>query len=376
MLRGACVCGLVCVLAFAAPPTIRAQTVLSPAQVQAIDALYDAQIQAKAVPGLQLGVARGGRILHVQGYGRGTISPPASVHPDSTFLIGSLTKQFTAAAVLLLQRAGALSIDDRLSRYVPEYRHASEVTLRQMLNMVSGIPADTVKAFNVNIETFQELDPGAPFNTEIEIKRLNRLPLDFPPGTQFRYSDAAYWLLGIVIERASHMPYDTFVTRRIFDVIGMPNSYFFQRRHDPREVHGYVLQATGGFAVRPDLRYAISFAAGAIVSNVSDLLRWDHAIRANALLTPSDTTAMFAVPTLTHGAQTPYAMGWIHAQGFIWHNGGTFAFHSMNGLFPGDYDIVVLGNANTPTFSPEKLAVQTHNIVNPAHPVYGFGVSP
>lgn len=376
MLRGAC-CGFMAgVLAFAAPPAARAQTALSPAQIQAIDARYNAQIRAKAVPGVQLGIARRGRILYVKGYGSGTISPPAPVRADSTFLIGSITKQFTAAAVLLLQRDGALAIDDPLSRYIPEYRYASRITLRQILNMVSGVPADTVKAFNVNIETFHELNPGAPFSTEIEIRRLNRLPLDFSPGTKFQYSDAGYWLLGIVIERASHMPYDAFVTRRLFDAVGMPNSYFFQRRHDPREVHGFVRQAGGGFAVKPDLRYAISFAAGAIVSNVSDLLRWDHVIRTKALLTPGDTTTMFAAATLTDGAQTPYAMGWIHAQAFNWHNGGTFGFHSMNGLFPDDYDIVVLGNTSTSAFFPERLAVETYNIANPAHPVSGFGVSP
>jgi D-alanyl-D-alanine carboxypeptidase len=341
----------------AVPPTNPAPA--APAFAGAIDALANRQLASSLVPSLEIGVARRGQTVFLRAYGSRALAPVVPADASTDYQIASLTKAFTAASILLLVQDGKLSLDDTLVRYVPEYPPATQITLRQMLNMVSGIPADVNDSFTTLYGT---IDHAA------VVQRLATFPLDFPPGTKFEYSNANYYLLGIVIERVAKVPYPTFVASRILMPLALTRTAYLASWNDADTATGYWHNGAASlpFQARPSWSSDYLFSMGGLVSDAADLLRWDESLRAAGLLTASSLTTMFAVP---NSPASPYAMGWfLDPDGTRWHVGESSGFNSAQALYADGYDIVVLGNTwdqYAGAFNPITMLQAIHGTLPP-----------
>ena len=206
-------------------------------------------------PGLAVLVAQDGKILFEKGYGLADVEHHVPVVPQTTFHIGSLTKQFTASAILKLQEEGKLSVEDKLSKYIPDFPRGNEVTLRQLLNHTSGIWPDLDEPDSrlTNATT-----------TEAIIKEIRKYPYNFAPGTKWRYSNSGYLLLGYIVEKVSGQSYGDFLRENFFQPLGMTNTGVYRAHLDlPHEAVGYNL-GTNGFkrALNGDMSWV--FGCGAL----------------------------------------------------------------------------------------------------------------
>jgi len=351
---------------------------ISRAVKEKIDALVQAQPAQRVTPGIAVAISKNGRTIYENTAGERDVSSHAPMLITTPQAIGSITKQFTAAGILLLQQEKKLSLDDRLSKYVPEYVHGDEVTLRQMLNMVSGI---------------SDNDPGIygdqltqPITRKEMLANLNKLPLIWKPGTRMVYTNTNYNLLGLVIERVSGQSYLAFLREHIFSPIGMSSTSTIDQ--PPADMaSGYHHEKPGQpFVTRAELHPDFSFGTGNLVSTTQDLLKWDAALLGQKVLNEDSLRATFTVPgdgkintvleedkrfpVMLHvndGKPTVYAMGWMlpnpHTK---WHGGHTFLFESANALFSDGYSIAIIANIRDGGgFEPENLAVEIHNLLNP-----------
>jgi len=306
-----------------------------PAFANNIDTLANQQISSGLVPSLEIGVERRGQMLFDRPYGLRSLAPAIVADASTDYQIASLTKAFTAAAVLLLVQDGKLSLDDPLERFVPEYPPATHITLRQMLNMVSGIPSDPNDSFTT---LYGSIDH------ESVVQRLAQFPLDFAPGSRFEYANANYWLLGLVIERVSGVSYGSFVTSRILTPLGLVHTTYLANSNAPDTAAGYWHSGNAGgpFQLHPSWSPDYLFSMGGLVSDAPDLLRWDESLRTPGLLQASSLATMFNIPDRAISA---YGMGWfVDPDGTRWHDGESGGFNSANGLFADGYDVVILGN--------------------------------
>ena len=351
---------------------------MSPAAKEKIDALVQAQPARRITPGIAIAIAKNGQTIYENAAGERDVSSHAPMLVTTPQAIGSITKQFTAAAILLLQQQKKLSIDDKLSKYVPEYVHGDEITLRQMLNMVSGISDNDPAICGDHLTQ--------PIARKEMFANLNKLPLMWKPGTHMVYTNTNYNLLGLVIERASGQSYLAFLREHIFSPLGMSSTSTIDQ--PPAEMaSGYHHEKPGEpFTTREELHPDFSFGTGNLVSTPQDLLKWDAALLGQKVLNEASLRTMFAVPgegkintvleedkrfpVLLHvsdGKPTVYAMGWMLPNSHTkWHGGHTFLFESANALFSDGYNIAIIGNIRDGGgFEPENLAVEIHNLLNP-----------
>jgi D-alanyl-D-alanine carboxypeptidase len=243
--------------------------------------------------------------------------------------IGSVTKQFTSTAILMLAEEGKLSIEDDITKYLPDYpTNGKKITIEHLLTHTSGIQSYTSKkSFRAGIE--QDMTPAMMIDT------FKNDPLTFEPGSSYLYNNSGYFLLGAVIEKVSGMPYAQFVEQRIFTPLGMLDTAHegHERGKAPRAA-GHTFRPTG---IAPSTRVSMTqpYAAGAIVSTVDDLARWDAAVSSGKLLKPASWQRAFTPYTLTTGKKTEYGYGWqlgtLQGTQRINHGGGIpgFSAHAM-----------------------------------------------
>ena len=245
-------------------------TSASPAAKEKIDALIQSQVTDGNTPGIAISIAKDGRTIYEKAAGVRDTSTKAPMLITTPQSIGSTTKQLTAAAILLLQQQKKLSIDNKLSKFVPEYVHADKVTLRQMLNMVSGISDDDPAIYGGKLTQ--------PITRESMFKNLNKLPLMWKPGTHMIYTNTNYNLLALVVERASRQSYLTFLRDHIFSPLGMSSTSTIDQP-PPDMAAGYYHEKPGQpFVSRAELHPDFSFGTGNLVSTTQDLLKWDAAL--------------------------------------------------------------------------------------------------
>lgn len=356
-----------------------AKRALFPNPTAQIDALARKQIDDSIVPGVAIAIAKNNRTIYTKSVGLRDLSAHLPMLMTTPQNIGSITKQFTAACILMLQQDGKLSIDDHLSKYVPEYRYGSKITLRQMLNMVSGI-SDNDPAIYGDALT-------KPISRSAMLANLNKLPLSYTPGTHMVYTNTNYNLLGLILERVSKKPYLTFLRERIFTPLGMTSSSTLGNP-PPGMAAGYHHDRPGQkFETPPEMNPDFAFGTGNITSTTPDLLKWDAALLSGRLLNAASLRTMFTVPgngkittleetdprfpslkNVSDGSPTVYAMGWMLPDPHMrWHGGHTFLFESTNMLFTDGYAIAIAGNVRDGGyFDPENLAAKIHNLLNPA----------
>ncbi len=308
-------------------------------------------------PGAAVLVERGGRVVLRKGYGLADLEMGVPIAPNMVFRLGSITKQFTAAAVLLLVEEGELSPDQTLGEALPHYQGpAARVTLHQLLTHTAGVPSYT------SME-----DYGAKMREDATVEemldRFRDEPLDFEAGTDWSYSNSGYFLLGAVIEEASGMSYEDFVETRIFDPLGMHRSRYGRVAEIvPGRVEGY--QGTGDdLENAPYLSMTQPYSAGSLLSSVDDLALWVEALSDDRLLPDELRRLLWTPATLADGRPTGYGYGLgateYHGHTLIRHGGGINGFLTSI-LWVPDEEIVVavLSNHTAARPAPGELALR------------------
>jgi D-alanyl-D-alanine carboxypeptidase len=330
-----------------AGPCATATSGLSSAQAAAIDRIGETSVSGRFTPSVLIGVERDGKTVYLRAFGDRTLNPNEPAEPSTPYQIGSNTKQFAAASVLLLQDEGKLNVSDRLSKYLPDIPHSSEVTLRELLTMSSGY-ADFVEA-----PTFLRAVRSPATSPQSGVDLVKSLPLDFPPGTKWQYSNTGYQLAQMVIEKVSGTSFHDFLQQHFFGPLGMRATYLRLSNNVKPDVAGeYSSFALGPWEPALVWDYSWVGAAGGLVSTVGDLEKWNAALDGGKLLSPKSQAAMFAPGP---GASSPggegYGMGirvgkMPNGRTFIWHGGNTAGSASQDARFPDDHlAIIVLSNA-------------------------------
>lgn len=316
----------------------------------AVDQILGAQ---KPV-GAAIGVVKDGQLVYVKTYGLRNIAKNEPVDENTRFEIGSVTKQFTAAAILQLQEAGKLSIDDRLAKYFPSFPHANEITLRQMLNQVTGL-----EDYLHHVPPNEFWTPGG----LTAIAALVNVPLHFTPGTRWEYSNTNYYVLGKVVEKVSGLSWEAYTREHLFAPAGMTHSAFVQ---DEPSLDDYAVGYWNGLdgkqplAPAPLIQDGWAGGAGAILSTIADMAAWNTALTSGKIVNAADYALMSTPPTLPSGAGDSYGMGLaassLDGHERIWHNGGSFGSFTMNAIYPDDHlNIIVFENST----SGDPNAVET-----------------
>jgi CubicO group peptidase (beta-lactamase class C family) len=333
---------------FAKPQT----GLLSHSQIEAVEAILRNLVDSNAVPGISYSIGNTTETLAAGAFGLRVVNPRAPMDKNTHCALASVSKQFVSAGCYLLQQRGKLSVDVPLSKYLPDYVHADKMTLSQVLTMRSGISMDDEaceKAINGKID-----------ETTL-IANLNKLKLDFAPGSHFAYSNCAYNVAGVVIARVSGMSYASFVEENFFKPLGMTSSYSLGTRNDVNFAQGYAKEAHG-WKPEPATQADKAFASGNLVSTPEDMQRWNRSLLNATILSRETLKAMWTVPT----SHTHYAGGWfVEPSGVMWHAGTLAGYGTNNMLVPRTgYAIVLL--SNTPQNEHWKPADTTVEIYNAA----------
>jgi len=307
-----------------------------PAQVDSIAAEV---LQSTGVPSATVAVVKHGRLLYAQAYGAARLDPRGAATPDMRYAIGSISKQFTATAILLLQQEGKLSLDDPISRFVPGLTDGSQVTIRELLSHTSGYqdfwPQDYVMPMMLKPTTPQAIaDTWA------------KKPLDFAPGTRWQYSNTNYTLAGLVVQKASGMPFFQFVHSRILQPLGLSSASDFDANPRSADATGYLRYALGPLRPAPDAAPGWMWAAGELAMTARDLATWDISLIDRSLLRPASYRQLETEVLLKNGAGTGYGLGVdVGMQGghrMISHSGEVSGFTAYNAVFPDDSAAVVV----------------------------------
>jgi D-alanyl-D-alanine carboxypeptidase len=309
-----------------------------------VDAAVATEMTARGMPGMTVAVAKNGTILYAQGYGYSDLASCRPMQATEKMHIGSITKQFTAAAVLQLRETGLIDIDRTVASYLPGYAFDPRITVRMLLNQTSGLQD------YLDFPSLQQYAAsGAPQSTVLSA--VVQTPLNFPPGTAYQYSNSNYYILGSVIEAVSSQTYEDYLASNVLTPAGLSNTSYLQ---PPVAASGYA-QSQAGVPQAATLPHSSAyFSAGQLWSNVQDLALWDAALLGgqvipqaafNEMLTPA------AVPYFGDADASNYGMGWllhspVSGHAFVWHNGGSTAYTSFNGLLTdAGFSVTVLANS-------------------------------
>jgi len=306
-------------------------------------------------PGATVILTRDGKPIYRGAFGLANVEKQTPLLPDDVLRIGSLTKQFTAVAILMLADQGKLSVSDPITKYLSDYPKTGDaVTIEHLLTHTSGVPSYTSSP-----EYGASMSKAVTVNEMIN--RFKDLPLNFTPGSKWDYSNSGYFLLGAIIERVSGMSYADFVAKSIFEPLGMKDSaYEGYERSSKKRVEGYA----NNTRVAPPLHMSQPYAAGSLLSSVDDLAKWDAAISAGKLLKPETWKRAFTAYTLSDGSKTVYGYGWgvrkFQGQDAMAHSGGINGFVSYGVRIPASKVYAAMlfnrGGGASPTYLTDKIA--------------------
>lgn len=305
---------------------------------------------AKAAPGYVMRVDRGNRTVRVDALGSASVELGVPLAMASRFRIGSVTKPIVAATVLRLQEKGRLSIDDRLNRFLPAYPDGARITLRQLLGHTSGV------------SDAWEADAMKPVTTGQLVDLIGRQPLDFAPGTQWRYSNSGYMLLGAVVEAVEQRPWCDVVRDVVLRPARMDSSGCFDDDAVvPNAATGYTHASDESLRRAPYISITGPGAAGALYSTVGDLQRFMHALTHAIILQPQSLAAMTTEQQIPGQPGTGYGLGWflttVHGMPAWEHNGGIEGFAAQLTYLPKeDVAVAVLANVDAGSVLPRSLA--------------------
>ena len=301
---GAVILPLLLLIAVSAPRAA-SQTVntIDPSVRSRIDAIAAEVLRKTGVPSASLAVVQHGNLVYTHAYGLAHIEPAVPATTQMRYAIGSISKQFTAAAILLLQQQGKLSLNDPVSKYIPDLTCGDEITIRELLSHTSGYqdywPEDYVMPPMLQSETPQQiLDTWA------------KRPLDFQPGTQWQYSNTNFVIAGMIAEEVSGEPLMDFLSQHIFMPLGMKSVRDFDNNGLAKgDATGYYRHALGPLLPAPDVGRGWASAAFELAMTAHDLALWDVSMLGEKVLSPDSYTKMFTDVKLQNGNPAHYGLG-------------------------------------------------------------------
>jgi len=316
-----------------------------------IDAIAKQVLAQTGVPSASVGIVLDGKVALTSAYGLARIAPPKPADPAMAYPIGSISKQFTAAAVLLLQQEGKLSLDDKVSKYFPELTRADEITLRNLMTMTSGYedfaPQDYI------IPAFRK--PENPLDT---VHTWAGKPLDFTPGTQWQYSNTNYVLVALIVQKVSGEPFYQFLRERVLAPLALPDVFNTYAERQKLQVTGYISNAMAPPRELPLEATGWYFGDGDLAMPASTLLQWDLSIINRTLLSSQSYDLMETPFRLKDGRDSTYGLG-VHVRTrdghlMIEHSGEVGGFVSENVVYPNErIAVVVLTNEVASSAAPK-----------------------
>jgi CubicO group peptidase (beta-lactamase class C family) len=328
---------------FAAASKLAAQ--LPSATAAKIDEVAAKALTDSGAPSVSIAVVKGGRIAYEKACGKARLDPATDAKPEMRYCIGSVSKQFLAGAVLLLVQDGKLSLDDRVSQYLPNVTRASEITVRQLLSHTSGYqdyyPQDYVAPFMEK-----------PVSAESILDQWARKPLDFEPGTRWEYSNTNYVVAGRIVERVTGGPFFSFLAKRILQPLAMTSAIDLgEQMLGPSDAAGYTRFALGPPRPARTEGRGWLYAAGELAMTAHDLALWDISLMEHKLLKTASLEVMTTPVRLRNGTPTNYALGVgvSNANGHpkLAHGGAVSGFVSLNSVWTDQgAAVVVFANAD------------------------------
>ena len=325
-----------------------------------IDALLSNYFRPGA-PGASVIISQHGSILFRKAYGLANIDTKMSLRPELPLRVGSVTKQFTAAGIMLLAEQGKLSVAEKIERYFPQYsEHASHVTIEHLLTHTSGIRNYTELPQFASVMTKD-------MSVDEVIAFFMDAPLKFQPGQRFSYSNSNYFLLGVIIEMVTGMSYPDFMRQQIFQPLQMLSTEIEKAPSQLAAVIGYT-QRRKGTTSAPHYSMSWPFAAGALRTSVDDLVRWDSAITNGTLLKRESWDLMAEDHTVNSGSHTGYGFGWF-IRGFgggnaLEHGGDIGGFSAATLRFPNEeLFVAVLANSDSQEPAPDMIVEKIAKII-------------
>jgi D-alanyl-D-alanine carboxypeptidase len=327
-----------------------AQDALSAEQRAAIDKAATDALRESGTPSASVAIVKDGQLVYAHAYGNAKLEPATPATAEMRYSVGSISKQFTATAILLLAEQHKLSLGDKVARFFPELTRANEVSIRQLLTMTAGYqdywPQDYVMPNMLKpVETRQILEGWA------------RKPLDFDPGTKWQYSNTNYVLLGQIVQKVSGQDLYSFLQQRVFQPLGMKTVANVDRAPlPPTDPIGYRRFALGPLRPAPKEGPGWLDAAGELAMTASDLARWDIAMIQQKVLKPESYAEQQRAMLLKNGTSTNYGFGLFttmrNGRHLLIHDGEVSGFTGTNNIFPDDkVAVIVLTNQDAASTS-------------------------
>lgn len=323
-------------LALLAAGPLRAAADVDPAEVRARLA---ERLAARGLVGLSAAVYENGVPALVEGFGIKSVAGREPVTAETMFAVGSITKQFTAACVLLLAEDGKLAVTDRVARYYPALTRAADITLLDLMNHVSGYP-------DYYPLDFVDRPMARPTPSDEVIRMYGTRPLDFEPGARYSYSNTGYLILGRIVEKVSGRTFGEFLKARILDPLGMAHTAYQPDPESPGCARGHMTFWLGPPAVVPLEGEGWVAGAGALFSTPADLAAWDLALIDGKVLKPGSFKLMTSPRRLNDGTVSNYgcglAMGERGGVRFLSHSGAVNGFNAQNIVVPSTRSAAIL----------------------------------
>jgi len=321
----------------------QADSTLTPDQRADIDAVAHKVLQTTGVPSASLAVVKDGKIVYAQAYGDARLDPRLPAATQMAYSIGSISKQFTSASVLMLQQQSKLSLDDKISKWLPDLTRANDITLRQVLSMTSGYQDYAPQDYMIP-------DWEKPISAQHILDRWARIPLDFEPGTKWQYSNTNYVIAGYIVEKVSGQPLFDYIRDHILTPLAVSSALDTNAKKLPdSDPQGYFRYALGPLRPAPHEGPGWMFAAGELAMTPTDLAKWDISLINESLLKPQSYLAMETETLLKNGVGTQYGLGMrvTTAKGhrMLEHSGEVSGFVAENIVLPDDkFAVAVLTN--------------------------------
>ncbi len=306
-------------------------------------------------PGVTALVFKEGKVLYRKAFGMANLELKVPMKPENVFEIGSITKQFTSVSILMLIEQGKLSLDDEITKFIPDYpTNGKKIAVHHLLNHTSGVKSYT------DMESFMALARQDMSPIEI-IDHFKNEEMEFDPGEKWKYNNSGYIILGHIIEEVSGKPYAEFVSENIFKPLGMKSSYYGSMTQlIPNRATGYS-PVESGWRNADYLSLTLPYAAGSLMSSVDDMLLWHKAVHNNKLIKPESRALAFTNTTLNNGDPTNYGYGWsvseVNGTPSIEHGGGIFGY-TTSGIYVPEENLYVIVLTNRDGSSPADVSVK------------------
>lgn len=341
--------------------SLQTQSAIPADMKTSIDKAVTDLLAKSEAPSASIAVVEGGKVVYANAYGTARVEPERRATADMRYSIGSISKQFTAAAILLLAEKGEISLDDKLARWLPELTRARDVSIRQLLSMTAGYqdywPQDYVMPIMLKPVTTSEI-----------VERWGKIPLDFEPGTKWQYSNTNYVIAGMIVEKITGEPLFSFLQKRILGPLQMKSATNTDDAAlGPDDPQRYLRYAGGPLRVAPKEGRGWLFAAGELALTASDLAKWDISFIDESLLRSESYRQMETEARLASGVGSGYGLGvslaLTNARRLVSHGGEVSGFTATNDVFPDErVAVAVLTNMDA-TSASQQIASKIESIV-------------